>query len=76
MKRLFSSILSLVLFAPLIMGGEIKPVTGTFINLAYQDVRNRYTNPAGVDMTSPEPVEQALQLFGELLDEMEALMAE
>ncbi len=28
---------------------------------------------AGVDMTSPEPVEQALQLFGELLDEMESL---
>ena len=31
---------------------------------------------AGVDMTSPEPVNQALQLFGELLDEMEALMQE
>ena len=29
---------------------------------------------AGVDMTSPEPVEQALELFGTLLDEMEALM--
>jgi len=29
---------------------------------------------AGVDMTSPEPVDQALQLFGSLLDEMEALM--
>jgi len=29
---------------------------------------------AGVDMTSPEPVNQALQLFGQLLDEMEALM--
>ncbi len=29
---------------------------------------------AGVDMTSPEPVNQALTLFGELLDEMEALM--
>ncbi len=28
---------------------------------------------AGVDMTSPEPVNQALKLFGELLDEMEAL---
>ncbi|MBO5078991.1 MAG: oligoendopeptidase F [Oscillospiraceae bacterium] len=28
---------------------------------------------AGVDMTGPEPVEQALALFGELLDEMEAL---
>lgn len=31
---------------------------------------------AGVDMSSPEPVEQALSLFGELLDEMEQLMAE
>ena len=29
---------------------------------------------AGVDMTGPEPVEQALQLFGELLDEMESLV--
>ena len=29
---------------------------------------------AGVDMTSPEPVENALQLFGELLDEMEELV--
>ena len=28
---------------------------------------------AGVDMTSPEPVNQALELFGSLLDEMEAL---
>ena len=31
---------------------------------------------AGVDMTSPEPVEQALALFGQLLDEMEALTQE
>ena len=31
---------------------------------------------AGVDMTTSQPVEQALQLFGELLDEMEALMEE
>ena len=29
---------------------------------------------AGVDMTSPAPVEEALALFGELLDEMEALI--
>ena len=29
---------------------------------------------AGVDMASPEPVDQALTLFGELLDEMEALV--
>ena len=31
---------------------------------------------AGVDMTGPEPVSQALKLFGELLDEMEELMKE
>jgi len=31
---------------------------------------------AGVDMTGPEPVKQALALFGELLDEMEELLEE
>jgi len=31
---------------------------------------------AGVDMTSPEPVNQALELFGELLDELEGLLEE
>ena len=31
---------------------------------------------AGVDMSGPEPVDQALALFGELLDEMEALVDE
>jgi len=30
---------------------------------------------AGVDMSTPQPVEQALQLFSQLLDEMEQLMA-
>ena len=33
-------------------------------------------NDAGVDMTSPAPVNQALELFGELLDEMEELTKE
>jgi len=31
---------------------------------------------AGVDMSTPEPVNQALALFGKLIDEMEELMAE
>ena len=31
---------------------------------------------AGVDMTGPEPIDQALQLFGKLLDEMEELTNE
>jgi len=29
---------------------------------------------AGVDMSSPEPVEQAMQLFDSLVDQMEALL--
>ena len=31
---------------------------------------------AGVDMSSPEPVNEALELFGRLLDEMEQLVEE
>ena len=31
---------------------------------------------AGVDMASPKPIQDALDLFGELIDEMEQLMAE
>ena len=31
---------------------------------------------AGVDMTTPEPVEKALELFGQLIDEMKKLMEE
>lgn len=33
---------------------EVLPVTGTFINLPYQDVRNKYTNPQFVDHTDPQ----------------------
>ena len=29
------------------------PVSGTFINLPYQDVRNKYTNPQDIDCTAP-----------------------
>ncbi len=34
--------------------GEVLPVTGTFINLPYQDVRNLYTNPPQLDNTDPD----------------------
>ena len=33
---------------------EVLPVTGTFINLPYQDVRNKYTNPQFIDHTDPQ----------------------
>lgn len=36
----------------------VKPITGTWINLAYQDVRNKYTNPTVLDNTNPELWEQ------------------
>ena len=32
---------------------QTKPVHGTWINLPYQDVRNKYMNPAYMDYTSP-----------------------
>lgn len=35
-------------------GGHIaKPITGSWINLPYKDVRNKYTNPLGFDNTDP-----------------------
>ncbi len=33
---------------------EVLPVSGTFINLPYQDVRNKYTNPEFMDCTDPQ----------------------
>ena len=33
---------------------QVLPVTGTFINLPYQDVRNKYTNPPHIDNTDPQ----------------------
>lgn len=33
---------------------QVKPITGSWINLAYKDVRNKYTNPKGFDNTDPE----------------------
>lgn len=30
------------------------PITGTFLNLPYQDVRNKYTNPLSMDYTDPD----------------------
>ena len=33
--------------------GSVKPITGTWVNLAWKDVRNQYTNPRNLDMTNP-----------------------
>ena len=50
--------LALVLFScagsPAQEEAVVKPITGTWVNLAWKDVRNKYTNPLDVDMTRPE----------------------
>ena len=33
--------------------GKVQPITGTWVNLAYKDVRNKYTNPLHFDNTDP-----------------------
>ena len=42
------------------------PVTGTFINLPYQDVRNKYPNPEGVDGTDPHMWAAKVAEMGEM----------
>lgn len=44
----------------------VKPVTGTFINLAYQDVRNKYTNPQYFDNTDPQMWEQKIKELSDM----------
>lgn len=43
-----------------------KPITGTWINLAYQDMRNKYTNPTILDNTDPGLWEQKVQELHEM----------
>ena len=53
----------------------VKPITGTWINLAYQDVRNKYTNPTVSDNTGPELWEQKVQELHEMGMEYLVFMA-
>ncbi len=46
-----------------------------FLSRGGSDYSINLLRDAGVDMTSPEPVNRALQLFGERIAEMEALLA-
>ena len=53
MKKNIISIL-LLFWAAFSAFAQTLPITGTFINLPYQDVRNKYTNPDGIDATDPQ----------------------
>lgn len=45
---------------------QTKPVQGTWINLPYQDVRNKYMNPSYIDYTTPEFWEAKIKEQAEL----------
>lgn len=85
MKRLFLilTICLYVLFglSPLGCHGQnkaimgVKPITGTWINLAYQDVRNKYTNPQHFDHTDPALWRQKVKELSEMGIEYLVFMA-
>ena len=56
--RIIRVVLIIILLMPVICGGQtespIKSVRGTWINFGYMDERNKYMNPMGIDITSPE----------------------
>ena len=53
MKKYIISIL-LFFWAAASAFAQVLPITGTFVNLPYQDVRNKYTNPPYIDNTDPQ----------------------
>jgi hypothetical protein len=44
----------------------VKPIKGTFLNFEYQDERNKYMSPDGIDGTSPELWHQKIQELSEM----------
>ncbi len=46
--------------------GVVKPISGTWINLVYQDVRNKYTNPQQFDNTDPRMWEHKIQELSDM----------
>ena len=52
MTRIYSFLLSILLACSL-QADDVLPVTGSWINLFYQDVRNKYSNPKDMDNTDP-----------------------
>ena len=53
----------------------VLPVKGTWINLVYQDVRNKYTNPADTDNTDPAMWRQKVKELSEMGIEYLVFMA-
>lgn len=45
---------------------QVLPITGSWINLAYKDVRNKYTNPANFDNNDPKLWEAKVREMAEM----------
>lgn len=52
-RSILTVLICTLLYAASVSAKPTLPVTGTFINLPYQDVRNKYTNPSDLDCTDP-----------------------
>ncbi len=61
-----------------ILAGEkgILETYGKFLSTGASKYPVQVLQDAGVDMTSPEPIDRTIKLFGELVDEMERLLGE
>ena len=54
MKKFALSVFTLFATFCTAFATDTLPITGSFVNLFYQDVRNKYMNPAHMDNTDPE----------------------
>lgn len=54
MRKFLLSVCTILFASCTIVASETLPITGSFVNLFYQDVRNKYMNPAHMDNTDPE----------------------
>ena len=45
---------------------QVLPITGSWINLAYKDVRNKYTNPTNFDNNDPKLWEAKVRELAEM----------
>lgn len=73
-NRIVLLITGLCLFALSIIG-QMKPVRGTWVNLPYQDVRNKYMNPAHVEYRSAKFWEKKITELSEFGVEYIVIMA-
>lgn len=64
MKRILACAICII--SSLLLSAQVKPVTGTWLNLVWQDDRNNYMNPKDMDNTDPALWEIKLEELHEI----------